>query len=43
MGPGIVATWGTAVIDEVNVPEYHYEWKRSGGSSKHIALNLTGP
>lgn len=28
VGPSTVATWGTAVTDEVNVPEYHYEWKR---------------
>jgi hypothetical protein len=43
VGPGTVATWGTAVTDEVNVPEFRYEWKRSGRSSKHIAFNWTGP
>jgi hypothetical protein len=43
VGPGIIATWGTAVTDEVNVPEYCYEWKRSGRSSKHIAFNWSGP
>lgn len=43
VGPGTVATWGTAVTDEVNVPEFRYEWKRSGKSSKHIAFNWTGP
>lgn len=43
VGPGTVATWGTAVIDEVSVPEFHYEWKRKGRSSKHISFNWTGP
>jgi hypothetical protein len=43
VGPGTVATWGTAVTDEVNVPEFRYEWKRYGKSSKHIAFNWTGP
>lgn len=43
VGPGTIATWGTAVTDEVNVPEYRYEWKRSGRSSKHIAFNWSGP
>jgi hypothetical protein len=43
VGPGTIATWGTAVTDEVNVPEYRYEWKRSGRSSKHIAFNWAGP
>ncbi len=43
VGPGTVATWGTAVTDEVNVPEIRYQWKRSGRSSKHIPFNWTGP
>jgi hypothetical protein len=43
VGPGTVATWGTAVTDEVNVPYLRYEWKRSGRSSKHIAFNWSGP
>ena len=43
VGPGTVATWGTAVTDEVSVPEFHYEWKRKGRSSKHISFNWTGP
>ena len=43
VGPGTVATWGTAVTDEVNVPYFRYEWKRSGKSSKHIAFNWSGP
>jgi len=43
VGPGTVATWGTAVTDEVNVPEVRYKWKRSGRSSKHIPFDWTGP
>ncbi len=43
VGPGTVATWGTAVTDEVNAPEVRYQWKRSGRSSKHIPFNWSGP
>jgi hypothetical protein len=43
VGPGTVITWGTAVIDEVNVPDVRYKWKRSGRSSKHIPFNWSGP
>lgn len=43
VGPGTVATWGTAVTDEVNAPEVRYQWKRSGRSSKHIPFNWRGP
>ena len=43
VGPGTIATWGTAVTDEVNVPEFRYEWKRSGKSSKHIPFDWSGP
>ena len=43
VGPGTVATWGTAVTDEVNVPEVRYQWKRSGRSSKHIPFDWSGP
>jgi len=43
VGPGTVATWGRAVVDEVNAPEVHYQWKRSGRSSKHIPFNWSGP
>jgi hypothetical protein len=43
VGPGTVATWGTAVADEVNLPEFRYEWKRSGKSSKYIPFNWSGP
>jgi hypothetical protein len=43
VGPGTVATWGTAVVDEVNAPNVKYQWKRSGRSSKHIPFNWSGP
>jgi hypothetical protein len=39
VGPGSVATWGTAIIDEVNLPEFRYDWNRSGKSSKHIPFD----
>lgn len=42
-GPGTVATWGTAVQDEVNAPEVRFEWKRKGRSSKHIPFDWSGP
>jgi hypothetical protein len=42
VGPGTVATWGRAVVDEVNAPEVRYEWKRTGRSSKHIQFNWSG-
>jgi hypothetical protein len=42
-GPGTVATWGTAVQDDVSVPEMRFEWKRKGRSSKHIPFDWTGP
>jgi hypothetical protein len=42
-GPGTVATWGTAIQDEVNAPEVCFEWKRKGRSSKHIPFNWSGP
>jgi hypothetical protein len=43
VGPGAVATWGTAVQDEVTVPEMRFEWKKKGRSSKHIPFNWSGP
>jgi hypothetical protein len=43
VGPGTVATWGTAVVDEVNAPNIKYQWKRSGRSSKYIPFNWSGP
>ena len=41
VGPGAVATWGTAVKDEVNATSF--KWKREGRSSKHIPFNWEGP
>jgi hypothetical protein len=43
VGPGTVATWGTAVLDEVDAPDVRFQWKRSGRSSKHILFDWTGP
>ena len=43
VGPGTIATWGTAVIDEVDLPNFRYQWKRTGKSSKHIPFNWSGP
>jgi hypothetical protein len=42
VGPGTVATWGTATTDEVNAPEIRFEWKRKGKSSKHIPFDWSG-
>jgi hypothetical protein len=41
VGPGTVATWGKAVVDEVDVAGF--KWQRSGNSSKHIAFSWSGP
>ena len=43
VGPGTVATWGKAIIDEVNAPEVRFEWRRKGRSSKHIPFDWSGP
>jgi hypothetical protein len=43
VGPGTVATWGVATVDEVTAPEVRYSWKRKGNSSKHIAFDWSGP
>lgn len=43
VGPGTVATWVTAVVDEVNVPNVRYQCKRSGRSGKYIPFNWIGP
>jgi hypothetical protein len=40
--PGTVAhAWATAVQDDVNASELHFEWKRKSKSSKHTS-RLTG-
>jgi hypothetical protein len=41
VGPGVVATWGTSVKDEVDTMSF--QWKREGRSSKHIPFNWEGP
>jgi hypothetical protein len=41
VGPGTVATWGTAITDEVDA--MGFKWERKGRSSKHIAFDWTGP
>jgi hypothetical protein len=43
VGPSTVATWGKAITDEVNAPEFRFEWKRKGRSSKHIPFDWSGP
>ncbi len=43
VGPGSVATWGTAISDEVDAPDVRFQWKRSGRSSKHFPFDWTGP
>jgi hypothetical protein len=43
VGPGAVATWGVATVDEVTAPEVRYSWKRKGNSSKHIPFDWSGP
>jgi len=41
VGPGVVATWGTALKDEVDA--MGFKWKREGKSSKHIPFAWEGP
>ena len=41
VGPGGVATWGTAVADEADA--MGFKWGRKGRSSKHIPFNWSGP
>ncbi len=41
VGPGAVATWGTATANEVDALGFKWEW--SGRSSKHIPFDWTGP
>ena len=38
---GAVATWGTAVADEVDAMGFKWEW--NGRSSKHIPFDWSGP
>jgi hypothetical protein len=41
VGPGVVATWGTAVRDEAD--GMGFKWKRNGKSSKYIPFEWSGP
>ena len=41
VGPGVIATWGTAVKDEAD--GMGFKWKRSGKSSKYIPFEWSGP
>lgn len=41
VGPGVVATWGTAVKDEVDA--IGFKWKENGKSSKYIPFEWSGP
>jgi hypothetical protein len=41
VGPGGVATWGTATVDRAD--GFGFKWDRSGQSSKHIPFNWRGP
>jgi hypothetical protein len=41
VGPGGVATWGTATVD--NADGFGFKWSRSGQSSKHIPFDWRGP
>lgn len=41
VGPGVVATWGTAVKDEVDA--MGFKWKENGKSSKYIPFEWSGP
>ena len=41
VGPGTVATWGTAIKDEANA--MGYKWSRNGKSGKYIPFDRTAP
>lgn len=41
VGPGTVATWGRAVVDDVDAMGFRWDWK--GRSSKHIPFDWSGP
>ena len=40
-GPGQVATWATATLNEVDA--FGFKWDWAGRSSKHIPFDLSGP
>jgi hypothetical protein len=41
VGPGQVATWGTATTDRADA--FDFRWERSGKSSKHFPFDWHGP
>jgi hypothetical protein len=41
VGPGQVATWGTATADEVDAFGFNWDW--AGRSSKHFSFDWSGP
>ena len=41
VGPGQVATWGTATVDRAD--GFGFSWERSGKSSKHFPFDWSGP
>jgi hypothetical protein len=41
VGPGTIATYGTATTDEVEA--FGLKWSRSGRSSKHMSFEWSGP
>jgi hypothetical protein len=41
VGPGTIATWGSAVAAEVDA--MGFKWERKGRSSKHIPFDWSGP
>jgi hypothetical protein len=43
VGPGQVVTWGVAVTDRVDAPDFAFRWEWDGRSSKHIPFDWSGP
>jgi hypothetical protein len=41
VGPGSVATYGTATADDVDA--FGFKWSRTGKSSKHMSFDWSGP
>jgi hypothetical protein len=41
VGPGVVATWGRTVTNEVDAMDFRWEW--NGRSSKYIQFDWNGP
>jgi hypothetical protein len=41
VGPGQIATWGRATLDQADA--FDFTWERSGKSSKHFPFDWSGP